>query len=85
MADAEAIRMLSSVLTSKRAIALNILIMRAFIRLRDYLATHQDLARKLEDLERTQHEHGAHIQQIYDYIQKLIDPPSEPSKRQISF
>jgi len=77
--------MLSSVLTSKRAVALNILIIRAFVRLREYLATHKDLARKLEDIERTQHEHGAHIEQIYGYIQQLLEPAREPSKRRIGF
>ena len=78
------VAMLSSVLTSKRAVALNILIIRAFVRLREYLATHQDLARKLEDVERTQQEHGAHIQQIYDCIDRLVEP-SGPSKRRIGF
>ena|SRR5580658_3217827 len=58
------VAMLSSVLASKRAIQLNILIIRAFVRLREYLSTHKDLARKLEDVERSQQEHGAHIQQI---------------------
>lgn len=78
------VAMLSSVLSSKRAIALNILIVRAFIRLREYLVTHQDLARKLEDVERTQTEHGAHIEQIYGYIQRLLEPPVE-NKRRIGF
>jgi phage regulator Rha-like protein len=78
------VAMLSSVLSSKRAVALNILIIRAFIRLREYLASHKDLARKLEDIERIQHEHGAHIEQIYDYIQQLLEPP-ESSKRRIGF
>jgi hypothetical protein len=45
------VAMLSSVLKSKRAVQLNILIIRAFVRLREYLATHKDLARKLEDVE----------------------------------
>jgi hypothetical protein len=73
--------MLSSVLTSKRAVELNILIIRAFVRLREYLATNKDLARKLEEVERTQKEHGAHIQQIYNYIQRLIEPAPEAGKR----
>ena len=47
------VAMLSSVLTSKRSVELNILIIRAFVRLREYMATHKDLARKLEDVERT--------------------------------
>jgi phage regulator Rha-like protein len=79
------VAMLSSVLTSKRAVALNILIIRAFVRLREYLATHQDLARKLEDVERTQQEQGAHIQQIYDYIQRLVEPAPDTSRRRIGF
>jgi ORF6N domain len=79
------VAMLSSVLGSKRAVALNILIIRAFIRLREYLATHQDLARKLDDVERTQNEHGAHIQQIYQYIEQLLAPAPEVPKRRIGY
>lgn len=79
------VAMLSSVLGSKRAVALNILIIRAFVRLREYLATHQDLARKLDDVERTQNEHGMHIQQIYQYIEKLLEPAPEVPKRRIGY
>jgi hypothetical protein len=75
--------MLSSVLNSERAIAVNIAIMRAFVRLRDYLATHKDLAQKIDELDRTQQEHGAHIQYIYDYIQGFLEPV--PTKRRIGF
>jgi hypothetical protein len=80
----QGVAMLSSVLNSDRAIEVNIAIMRVFVQLREILVTHQDLARKLEDVERTQQEHGAHIQQIYDCIDKLLEPP-EPSKRRIGF
>jgi phage regulator Rha-like protein len=79
------VAMLSSVLTSERAVELNILIIRAFVRLREYLITHKDLARKLEDVERTQHEHSAHIEQIYGYIQRLIEPAPDSPKRRIGF
>jgi|SRR5580658_1946167 len=79
------VAMLSSVLTSERAVALNILIIRAFVRLREYLATHKDLARKLEDVEHTQQEHSVHIEQIYGYIQRLLEPVPESSKRRIGF
>jgi hypothetical protein len=75
--------MLSSVLRSKRAVLVNILIIRAFVRLREYLANHKDLAQKLKDVERTQKKHGVQIQQIYDYIQKVLEP--EPPKRRIGF
>jgi hypothetical protein len=77
--------MLSSVLKSKRAVQLNILIIRAFVRMREYLATHKDLARKLKEIERTQKEHGAQIQQIYAYIQQVLEPPPDPPKRRIGF
>lgn len=77
--------MLSSVLNSDHAIAVNIAIMRTFVRLRDYLATHRDLARKLEDVERTQQDHGAHIQQVYEYIAQLLDPAPNPARRRIGF
>jgi hypothetical protein len=79
------VAMLSSVLSSKRAVELNILIIRAFVRLREYLTSHKDLARKLEDVERTQHEHGSHIQQIYGYIERLMEPAPEHPKRRIGF
>jgi hypothetical protein len=79
------VAMISSVLKSKRAVQLNILIIRAFVRLRDYLATHTDLARKLEDVERTQKEHGAQIQQICDCIEGLLEPAPVPPKRRIGF
>jgi len=53
------VAMLSSVLKSQRAIQMSILIIRAFVRLREILATHKDLARKIEDLEIKQQEQGA--------------------------
>lgn len=81
----QGVAMLSSVLNSDHAIAVNIAIMRTFVRLRDYLATHQDLARKLEDVERTQQDHGAHIQQIYEYIAQLLEPAPAPARRRIGF
>jgi hypothetical protein len=79
------VAMLSSVLTSKRAVKLNILIIRAFVRLREYLGKHKDLARKLEDVVRTQQEHGANIQEIYGYIERLFEPAPKHPKRRIGF
>jgi hypothetical protein len=79
------VAMLSAILKSQRAVEMSILIVRAFVRLRQYLATHQDLARKLEDIERTQHEHSEHIQQIYGHIERLLEPPPEGPKRRIGF
>jgi hypothetical protein len=80
----QGVAMLSTVLSSQRAIQVNIAIMRAFVRVRELLATHKDIAQKLEVIERTQKEHGAHISAIWKAIQKLIDPPTAP-KRRIGF
>jgi hypothetical protein len=76
--------MLSSVLQSKRAVQVNIVIMRAFVKLREILATHKDLARKLEDLERKYQTHDTQIKGVFDAIRKLLAPPKRP-KRGIGF
>jgi len=80
----QGIAMLSSVLRSARALAVNIAIMRTFVRLRHLLATHEELARRLEQLEWRQSEQGQQIQFVFDTIQHLIDAPDEP-KRRIGF
>lgn len=75
------VAMLSSVLNSDRAVQMNILIIRAFIKLREMIASHKDLARKIEEIERTQKKQG---QQISAIIQHLIEVPAKP-KRAIGF
>jgi phage regulator Rha-like protein len=72
------VAMLSSVLNSQRAVQMNILIIRAFIKIREALATHNDLARKMEDLERQQKEHGRQLATVYSIVNKLIDIPAKP-------
>lgn len=79
------VAMLSSVLRSERAVQVNILIVRAFVRLREILATHKDLARKIEDLEKTQKEHGIKIDTVFAAIKKLLQPPKEVPRRPIGF
>jgi hypothetical protein len=64
--------MLSSVLNSDRAIQVNIMIMRVFIKLREALSTHSDLNRKMEDLEKMQKRQGASITEIILAVEKLI-------------
>jgi phage regulator Rha-like protein len=76
--------MLSSVLNSQRAVQMNILIIRAFVKLREMLATHKDLARKIEDLERQQKEHGRQLAAVYSIVKRLIEAPSKP-KNPIGF
>src|SRR3954454_7926674 len=79
------VAMLSSVLRSNRAVQMNILIVRAFIKLRDMLAAHKDLARAIEDLRRKQDEHGEQITAIIETINQLLLPEPVPAKRRIGF
>ena len=75
------VAMLSSVLRSKRAVRVNIEIMRAFVRLRQILASHKELARKLEELEK---KYDAQFKVVFDAIRELMTPP-EPKRRRIEF
>ncbi len=65
------VAMLSSVLRSKKAVQVNISIIRTFVKLREVLATHKDLARKVE-----QHDHQIAI--LFDRVQKILAPPNPP-------
>ncbi len=76
--------MLSGVLRSKRAVQVNIEIMRAFVRLRRLLSSHKALARKLEELERKVGAHDQQIQAVFQAIRQLMAPP-EPKRRKIGF
>ncbi len=77
----QGVAMLSSILRSRRAIQVNIEIMRAFVRLRRMLASHADLARKLDALER---KYDAQFKVVFDAIRELMKPP-ESKKRPIGF
>ncbi len=76
--------MLSSVLRSKRAIQVNITIMRVFVRLRQMMATHRVLAGKLAELEERIQGHDEQITDIFKAIRQLMAPPESP-KRKIGF
>ncbi len=78
----QGVAMLSSVLNSDRAIEVNIAIMRAFVRLREILATHKDLARKLEELEK---KYDKQFAIVFEAIRQLMTPPEPPPKRRIGF
>ncbi|MBI4826844.1 MAG: hypothetical protein HY807_10565, partial [Nitrospirae bacterium] len=67
--------MLSSVLRSKRAVQVNIAIMRAFVKLREILSTHKELAYKLVILERKITKHDEEIYTIFKAIRRLMDTP----------
>ena len=75
------VAMLSSVLNSERAVQVNIAIMRVFVRLREVLATHKELAQKLVELERRVEGHDQRIQSIFDAIRQLMAPPARPRRR----
>ena len=88
----QGVAMLSSVLNSERAIKVNIAIMRAFVRLRELLLTHKDLAAKIASLELKYKNHDMklseydkHIAMIFEAIKELMAPPPEPPKRKIGF
>lgn len=74
----QGVAMLSSVLNSDRAVAVNIEIMRAFVRLREMLAGHADLARRLDELEQ---KYDAQFRVVFDAIRQLMVPPEQPQKK----
>jgi hypothetical protein len=78
----EGVAMLSSVLRSQRAIEVNIAIMRAFVRLRELLASHKELQRKLDELEKG---YNQQFQVIFEAIRRLMAPESPEPKRRFGF
>jgi len=77
----QGVAMLSSVLRSKRAIQVNIEIMRAFVKLRQMLASNAELARKLTALEK---KYDAQFKVVFDAIRSLMTPPEKPKSRGIA-
>ena len=81
----EGVAMLSGVLNSERAVQVNIAIMRAFVKLRQIISTHKELAHKLNELERKIERHDTEIQSIFEAIRQLMTPPPDKSKKRIGF
>ena len=77
----QGVAMLSTVLNSERAVQVNIAIMRAFVRLREMLATHRELAQKLMELESKLEGHDRQIHSIFETIRQLMAPPAPPRRR----
>jgi hypothetical protein len=75
------VAMLSSVLNSDRAVQVNIQIMRTFTRLREFLATHEELGRKIEQMEK---KYDSQFKIVFEAIRQLMIPPTAP-KRKIGF
>jgi hypothetical protein len=81
----QGVAMLSGILHSKRAVQVNIAIMRTFVKLREIFSAHKELAHKLNELERKIEKHDAEICSIFEVIRQLMAPPPEPPKRRIGF
>ena len=78
------VAMLSAVLNSQRAVQMSILIVRAFVKMRELLANHKDLAARVEKLESAQKKHGSIIAVLAEEIEEMKRLP-EPRKRRIGF
>ena len=74
--------MAATVLNSPIAVAASIQVVRAFVRLREILATHKDLARKLDELERKLGAHDEKFQLVFEAIRQLMLPPPDTKKKQ---
>ena len=81
----QGVAMLSSVLNSKRAVQVNIAIMRAFVKLRQILSMNKELAYKLNELEHKIERHDEDIQAIFEAIRRLTAPLPVKPKPQIGF
>ena len=81
----QGIAMLSSVLRSRRAIQVNIAIMRAFVKLREILSAHKELAQKLVELEQKIERHDKEIKGIFEAIRQLMAPTPTRARRKIGF
>jgi hypothetical protein len=77
----QGVAMLSSVLKSERAAQVNVLIMRAFVRMREVLAGQKDLLKKLGELEKKFETHDVEIKAIFDALKRLIQVPAQPHRR----
>jgi hypothetical protein len=77
----QGIAMLSGVLNSRRAIDVNIAIMRGFVKIREILSNHKELAQQLERLDHKIEKHDVEIQTIFSAIKQLMRPPDRPNRK----
>ena len=77
--------MAANVLNSRRAVEASVYVVRAFVRLRQVLATHKELAHKLAELERRVGTHDAAIRELVIAIRRLAEPPPGPPRPRIGF
>lgn len=81
----QGVAMLASVLRSARAVYMSVAIVRAFVQLRELLATHVQLAGKLAELERKLESHDGAIANLFEAIRQLLTPPGPGHDRKIGF
>lgn len=77
--------MVANVLKTRRAVQMSVFVVRAFVRIREVMIVHRDLAEELRELERRVGEHDEHIQAIIRAIRELMTPAEPPPKRRIGF
>jgi hypothetical protein len=76
------ILMLSSVLRSEQAVQVNIAIMRAFVRMREVMISHKEMARRIDDMER---KYDTQFKAVFDALRRIMEPPDPPKKRRIGY
>jgi len=77
----QGVTMLSCILNSKRAITINVQIIRIFAKLREMILTHKDILLKMQQLEKKITNHDENIQMIFDTLRKLLNPLQAPRRR----
>ncbi len=78
----QGVAMLSSVLNSERAVQVNIAIMRVFVKLREMITSNKELAKRLNEIEKT---YDAQFRVVFDAIRQLMEPPAPKKKGKIGF
>lgn len=73
--------MLASVLNSSKAVESSIYVVRAFVRLREFISSDKEISKKLEDLERKYESHDHQIKAVFDAIRRLMEPPKKKRYR----
>ena len=77
--------MAASILNSERAIAMSVYVIRAFVEMRDTLASNAAILKRLAEIDKTLVLHGSALSEIYEKLQPLLSPPPDPPRRQIGF
>jgi len=77
--------MAANILNSPRAVAVSVALVKAFVRMREVLASNQVMGKRLSDVEKTLMTHDAALRDIYQRIQPLLQPPPEPPRKKIGF